>query len=522
MNRFESLQRVLGYVLVGVGAAWLWTSWQQQHIEKAKPVQQRRAARPVTALQSHVGVPSGRLVTLANDVLEVAIDRLGGGVVRADLLAYKKQLHGQEPMRLLSDQSQHFYVAQAGISGDQNCLFSPGQLRTRATDHAPAVVALMCQRAGVTFEKRYTLTKGRYVVEVQGQATNRSGHPWSARSYVQLRQRKPKQAHKGFMQMNTYTGPAYYTPDQHYVKLNYDAMEKRDLDVVGVNQAWVAMQQRYFLSAWVPEQGRAQDLFSRFDAPHALYTLGAYSSEKTLNPQDTLRVHQKLYVGPEIQKHLVKVAPGLELTIDYGWLWLISAWLFRAMTWIHRWVGNWGWSIVLLTAGIKLAFYRFSASSYRSMARMRTLKPKIDALQQRFSQDKEKLAQETMALYRREKINPMGGCLPILVQVPFFIALYWVLMESVQLRHAPFMGWIHDLSAKDPYYILPVVMGLSMLLQQRMTPTTDPKQAQIMMVLPVVFTFMFSQFPAGLVLYWVTNNALSILQQWWVTRHVQG
>jgi YidC/Oxa1 family membrane protein insertase len=318
-------------------------------------------------------------------------------------------------------------------------------------------------------------------------------------------------------QIGSFTGSSFGQPGKHrYKKVSFDDMKKQNLDV-DANGGWVAMQQHYFLTAWVPNQKSLNRLYTQSN--HEKFTIGSVSEQYTLEPQQSLNLSSQLYVGPEDTAVLKKLAPGLDLTVDYGWLWFLSDALFSIMKAIESVIGNWGWSIIFITILIKLMFYRLSASSYRSMANMRRLQPKLEQLKQRFGDDKAKFSQATMELYRQEKVNPLGGCLPILIQIPVFIALYWVLVESVELRHAPFMLWIHDLSASDPYHVLPLVMGLTLFIQQKLNPTPpDPAQAKVMMMMPVFMTILFWGFPAGLVLYWIVNNTLSILQQWWITK----
>ena len=283
---------------------------------------------------------------------------------------------------------------------------------------------------------------------------------------------------------------------------------------------WTAMQQHYFLSAWIPDQNQ-KSLFYTHMTGDGLYVVGSRGPELSVPAGSTLKSSAKLYVGPELTEQLKTLAPHLDMTVDYGWLWFISDILYWLLIKIQALIGNWGWAIIVLTLMIKLAFYPLSAASYRSMSKMRNLQPKIKQLRERYGEDRQKMTQETMELYRREKVNPFGGCLPILIQIPIFIALYWVLVESVQLRQAPFIFWIQDLAVKDPFYILPILMGITMILQQRMNPAPpDPTQAKIMMFLPVVFTVLFLNFPAGLVLYWVVNNTISMLQQGFIMRQV--
>jgi YidC/Oxa1 family membrane protein insertase len=292
-------------------------------------------------------------------------------------------------------------------------------------------------------------------------------------------------------------------------------MTKSSLDV-DVTSGWIAMQQHYFLTAWIPVAESKNKFYTR--ALNGDYTIGAVSQPVTLTPGQQQTVGSRLYLGPEITDTLKAIAPGLDLTVDYGWLWFISGILFSVMKAINSVVGNWGWSIVLVTVLIKMAFYKLSATSYKSMASMRRLQPKLQALRERYGDDKVKISQATMELYRQEKVNPLGGCLPVIIQIPVFIALYWVLLESVELRQAPFILWITDLASSDPWHVLPVIMGATMLIQQKLNPAPpDPMQAKIMMFLPILFTALFWNFPAGLVLYWIVNNTLSIAQQWYIT-----
>ena len=316
---------------------------------------------------------------------------------------------------------------------------------------------------------------------------------------------------------NSYTGASYSNPGQHrYKKVTFKDMSKGNLDAKATG-GWIAMQQHYFLTAWVPNQDVSGRFYTR--SFNGNYVIGSLSPTIELSPGQSDSVNARLYLGPEKTSLLKGIAPGLDLTVDYGWLWFISSVLFSVMKAIYSVVGNWGWSIVLVTFLIKLAFFRLSATSYKSMANMRKLQPKMQALRERYGDDKAKLSQATMELYKKEKLNPLGGCLPILVQIPVFIALYWVLIESVELRQAPFIFWIKDLATADPYHVLPLIMGVTMLIQQKLNPAPpDPMQAKVMMFLPVVFTALFWNFPSGLVLYWVVQNVLSILQQWFITR----
>ena len=311
-----------------------------------------------------------------------------------------------------------------------------------------------------------------------------------------------------------------YSPEEKYEKISFSNMENDDLSR-DISDGWLAMIQHYFLAGWVPPRDQVLRYYTRVNRGE--YVLGQSSPWVSVDAGGQALLENQLVVGPKTQKRLAPVAEGLELTVDYGWLTIISKPLFIALDWIHSVVGNWGWSIILLTLAIKLVFYKLSEASYRSMARMRKLQPEMKRLKERYPDDRQKMNQELMTLYKKEKINPLGGCLPILVQIPVFIALYWVLLESVELRQAPWMLWIQDLSERDPFYILPLLMGATMFLQQKLNPAPmDPIQQKIMMGLPLVFTVFFIFFPAGLVLYWVTNNTLSIAQQWVITRRIEA
>jgi YidC/Oxa1 family membrane protein insertase len=312
-----------------------------------------------------------------------------------------------------------------------------------------------------------------------------------------------------------------YSQEDKYEKIKFDAMRESNLNRT-VTGGWAAMIQHYFLAAWIPSQDETNTYYTKAPGDNR-YIIGMVGAVKTIAPGETGTLDARLYVGPKLQDHLQQVAKGLELTVDYGILTIISEPLFWVLKHIHSIVGNWGWSIIIITIMLKALFYKLSETSYKSMAHMRKVQPRLQALKERYGDDKQKLNEAMMKMYREEKINPLGGCLPILVQIPVFIALYWMLLESVEMRQAPFMLWIKDLSTADPYYVLPVLMGITMLIQHRLNPTPmDPIQARVMMILPIAFTFFFMFFPAGLVLYWVVNNTLSIAQQWYITRVVIG
>jgi YidC/Oxa1 family membrane protein insertase len=369
------------------------------------------------------------------------------------------------------------------------------------------------------FEKVYTFHRGRYVAEVAYRVQNQTAAAWKGRMYGQLQQAEWVDPESSYF-IHTFTGAALHTDQERYRKIAFQEIAHQPLALTSPG-GWAAMLQHYFVAAWVPPADGVNHFYTRMlEGPR--YVIGAMGPELEVPPGASAELPMRLYVGPKIQERLSEVAPGLELTLDYGIFWFLSQPLFWALDKIHDVVGNWGWAIIALTIGIKLTFYHLSATSYRSMARMRKLQPRLMELKERFGDDRQRMSQAMMELYRKEKVNPLGGCLPIVIQIPVFIALYWVLVESVELRQAPFVLWLNDLSDPDPYYVLPLLMGATMLVQQWLNPAPmDPLQQKVMMTLPIVFTVFFAFFPAGLVLYWTTNNALSIAQQWFITRRIE-
>jgi YidC/Oxa1 family membrane protein insertase len=366
-------------------------------------------------------------------------------------------------------------------------------------------------------KKEFVFTKGRYLIEVNYNIVNNSDVEFKGYLNTQLLRSSPTEDKSSVFHVGSYTGASYSNPGVHrFQKVSFSDMTKTNLDA-DAKGGWIAMQQHYFLSAWIPDSTSDNKFYTR--ALNNDYTIGAVSQALTIKPSEQKLIGSKLYIGPEITSELKEIAPALDLTVDYGILWFLSSFLFLLMKGIYNFVGNWGWSIVLVTVFIKLAFYRLSATSYKSMAGMRKLQPKLQALRERYGDDKAKISQATMELYKQEKVNPLGGCLPIVIQIPVFIALYWVLLESVELRQAPFIFWIRDLASADPYHVLPLIMGGTMFIQQKLNPAPpDPMQAKVMMALPILFTGLFWNFPSGLVLYWIVNNTLSIVQQWYITR----
>ncbi len=488
-----------------------------------------------TKSQAGSHIKSAKRIYVETKALKVEIDALGGDVRVLDLLEYPETNDkDSKPFRLLTDSSDKLFIAQSGFAAKRavanNSIVTAPNHKTvykiekdsyqlKNGDKAIRVKLFWLSPENILFTKIYEFKPDSYDIKVIHRVENRNRLPWHGNLYQQL-QRKDYKDEKQSSFIHTYTGGVIYSNEEKYEKINFSDMEDENLkrDIKG---GWAAIIQHYFLAAWIPPAESTQTYYSR-DLGNQLYLLGMKASkEMRVNGGESKEVVNTLYAGPKIQKHLEELAPGLELTVDYGMLTFIAKPIFWLMTVIHSVVNNWGWSIILLTLMIKLLFYKLSEASYKSMANMRKVQPRMAALKERYGDDRQKMNQAMMKMYKEEKINPLGGCLPILVQIPVFIALYWVLLESVELRQADWILWYTDLSTKDPYFILPLLMGISMFIQQKLNPAPiDPMQARIMSALPFVFTVFFAFFPSGLVLYWVVNNTLSIAQQWYITRHV--
>ena len=487
---------------------------------------------PVTAAQPAPAAPTSPaadadVVTVRTDVLAVRIDPRGGTIWQVSLTRYPIDIEEPDrPFVLMDDRAGLVYVAESGLVGAS----APNHHAVLSAERSSYELAPGTDRLdvrlhwqdenGVRIAKVFEFARDSYEIGVRYEIDNQSSLPWTGQAYGQFR-RVPPEDSGGLGTIYTYTGAVLSSPDKPYEKIDFDDMESEDLDRE-VRDGWMAMIQHYFASAWIPERSVAARYYTKA-LPSREFLAGFVGPAVTVAPGTSGETRLKLFAGPKVQDRLEAAAPGLKRTVDYGWLFFIAQPLYVALEFIHDYVGNWGWSIILLTFLIKLAFYHLSAASYRSMARMRKLSPKIQTLRDRHSGDRQKMNQAMMELYKKEKINPLGGCLPIVVQIPVFIALYWVLLETVELRHASFIFWLKDLAAHDPFFVLPLLMGASMFLQQRMSPTPpDPIQAKVMMFLPIIFTGFFLFFPSGLVLYWLVNNLLSIAQQWAITKRIEG
>ena len=489
----------------------------------ATPADVQSSALPETDLLKTTGY-----IDVQTDLFSVRIDTTGGDLRQADLLDYKATTaKDSPPFRLLNDTLPNLFIIQSGLRAGvgteptHHVVYTAAQQSFRMADDADELVVPLSwvSPEGVTVTKRYVFQRGSYAVGLQHEVVNNSGVDWHGRQYRQLQRTQVAETGQSSF-IYTYMGGVIYSPEEKYEKIKFDDMLDGDLDRT-ISDGWAAMLQHYFLGALVPARGE-QDRYYTKTLSNARYVIGMIAPTQTVPADSTALFETTVFIGPKLQDEMKQVAPGLELTVDYGLLTVLAQPLFWLLKTIHGFIGNWGWAIVVVTILIKLAFYKLSETSYRSMANMRKLAPRLQSLKERYGDDRQKLNQAMMDLYKKEKINPLGGCLPILVQIPVFIALYWVLLESVELRHAPFILWITDMSSPDPYYILPLLMGATMFIQQKLNPAPlDPIQAKVMMALPVVFTVFFAFFPSGLVLYWVVNNTLSIAQQWVITRRIE-
>ncbi len=462
------------------------------------------------------------------DLVTAEIDTAGGDIRRLELLHHPDKEDKSKPFTLLQSQYDHIYVAQSGLIGEglpshktrytaeaRSYDLGAGQDKIEVRLAAP-------ESEGVRVTKIYTFHRGSYLVDVSFEVANQGDaaiHPFS---YFQILRDSQPPAGSIFM-IPAYTGAALYTEEEKFKKIEFSALDKGNANYPkNADNGWIAMLQHYFLTAWLPQDKLPREYYAKRLGENE-YAAGVIVPVGVIEPGSTDTITVPLYAGPEEQTKLASIAPGLELTVDYGWLTVIGAPLFWLLSFFHSWTGNWGVAIILLTMSVKLAFFPLSAAGYRSMAKLRLVTPKLQRLREQHGNDRQRMHQAMMDFYKTEKINPMGGCLPILVQIPVFISLYWVLLASVELRYAPFALWIEDLSSPDPYYVLPVIMGISMFLQTKLNPpATDPIQAKVMQIMPFAFSIFFFFFPAGLVLYSLVNNVLSIAQQWQITRMIEA
>ena len=471
---------------------------------------------------------NGRIITLENDVFRLQINTAGGDVIRSELLKYDAELNSNKPFVLLQNTPEHQYVAQSGLIGKdgidtkaERALYQvEGDTFKLAEGQNELVVPFTYERNGVTYRKIFVLKRGEYAVAVNYEINNQSDAAIEVEPYAQLKHRLVDSSDS--IAMPTYTGGAYSSSETNYKKYSFSDMENADLSIQ-TKAGWVAVLQHYFVSAWIPNQDVDNQLYTRTDKANNVGSIGYRSPAVVIQPHSTETLTSKLWTGPKLQNEMAQVADHLDLTVDYGWAWFIAKPLFWLLTFIQQLVHNWGVAIICITLIVKAILYPLTKAQYTSMAKMRMLQPKLQEMRERFGDDRQRMSEEMMKLYRDEKVNPLGGCFPLLLQMPIFIALYWTFMEAVELRHAPFFGWIQDLSAQDPYYILPILMGASMFLLQKMSPTpaADPMQQKIMNFMPLMFMAFFLWFPAGLVLYWLVSNLITIIQQQLIYRGLE-
>ncbi|BDH47807.1 membrane protein insertase YidC [Salmonella enterica subsp. enterica serovar Choleraesuis] len=518
----------------------IWQAWEQDKNPQPQPQQTTQTTTTAAGSAADQSVPAsgqGKLITVQTDVLKMTINTRGGDVEQALLLTYPKELKSSEPFQLLETKPDFLYQAQSGLTGrdgPDNPANGPRPLYTAAQDsyvladgqNALTIPLSYTDSAGNTFTKNFTLKRGEYAVGVSYDVKNAGQKPLELSEFGQLKQTADLPKHRDTGSSNfalhTFRGAAYSTSDAKYEKYKFDKITDNDNLSVDSKGGWVAMLQQYFATAWIP-QGNGQNHFYTSDLGNGVAAIGFKAAPVLVQPGQNATINSTLWVGPEIQDKMAAVAPHLDLTVDYGWLWFISQPLFKLLKFIQSFVGNWGFSIIVITFIVRGIMYPLTKAQYTSMAKMRMLQPKIQAMRERLGDDKQRQSQEMMALYKAEKVNPLGGCFPLIIQMPIFLALYYMLMGSVELRHQPFALWIHDLSAQDPYYILPILMGLTMFFIQKMSPTTvtDPMQQKIMTFMPVIFTVFFLWFPSGLVLYYIVSNLVTIIQQQLIYRGLE-
>ncbi len=532
-------KRLVVFIIFSLSILLLWQKWQVAHTPQVQEAQQESAAptpdakltgKPQASGQGAVDASAelqkGQTISVKTDVMQAGISTIGGDLRELDLLRYRDAKDPGKPYSFLHDEGARIYVAQSGLIGDglptHKTPYTSGSMKYELQPGADTLEVRLeaPENAGYKVEKIYTFHRNSYVVDVSYDIRNTGAAAIQPFAYFQLlRDGEPPEGASRFAK--TYTGAAVYTDKSKFVKADFADIAKGKTNYpTNDDNGWVAMIQHYFVTAWLPKDRAKREYYTRQLSPD-LYSAGVVLPVGSIQPGKDGRITVPLYAGPQEQNLLARTAPGLDLVVDYGWVTVIAKPLFWFLSLLYSWVHNWGAAIILLTVCIKLIFFPLSAASYKSMARMRALSPKLQVLKEQYGEDKQRMNQAMMELYKTEKVNPLGGCLPIAVQIPVFIALYTVLLSTVELRNAPFMLWIQDLSLPDPYYVLPLIMGITMLLQTKMNPAPpDPIQAKVMQIMPIAFSIFFFFFPAGLVLYWLVNNVLSISQQWYITRMI--
>ncbi|MCA1248700.1 membrane protein insertase YidC [Massilia oculi] len=541
----ELNKRTVLWIVFAISLIVLWNNWMvangkqslfspappaAQVAQQAKPndvpAAAQQGAGAVPGAAAPAAAPASQRVTIATDVVKVDIDTLGGVIKRLELLKFADEIDKNKNKVLFDVGGKNTYLGQTGLIGQTPAGVLPnhqtpftvrGGAPTRDANGNVQLV-LDAEQGGVRLTKTFTFKKGDYTIGLRHDVTNLSAAPVQPSLYLQLQHDGNKPANDSWF-MSSYTGPTLYTAEDKYQKLSFEDIEKGNAEhSAKANNGWVAISQHFFVSAFIPADKAQRDIYTKKIATN-LYAIGTVQPLGNVAPGATVSTDSRLYSGPQDEKTLETITPGLELVKDYGMLTIIAKPIFWVMDHLHALLGNWGWTIVALTVLIKLAFFPLSAAGYRSMAKMRVVTPKMQAIRERYKNDPQKMQQATMELYKTEKINPLGGCLPILVQMPVFFALYWVLQSSVEMRGAPWVGWITDLTQPDPFFILPIIYAVSMFITTKLNPQpADPVQAKMMLFMPLAFSVIFFFFPSGLVLYWVVNNILSIAQQWVITK----
>ena len=549
-------QRLIALVVFSFSALLLWDAWQKHDAPKvahpaATTIPAAPSSTPATTATSSTSsptaptpqsaapqmptaspaVPVGEPVLVHTDLYDAVISPVGGDIQKLTLQQVHSALDRAKPLTLMEPAPEHYFTIQSGLLGEglpnHKTVYQPQQRNYSLPAGADTLeVRLKAQASnGVEVVKRVTFHRNSYVIDIAYEIANKSDHPVSPWGYFQFLRdaNSPSQEAaqtSSFAGVTTFTGPALYTEESKFTKIDFKDVEKgKPIPVIKAKDGWIGIVQHYFVSAWLLKPGAEREFYS--EKVDSLYRTGLKVPAGTIAPGSAATLAVQAYIGPQETERLEKAAPGLELVVDYGWLKVLAVPIFIFLKWIHAIVGNWGWSIIIVTILIKLVFYRLTAMSGRSMAKMRKLAPRMKTLQERYKDDRPALSQAMMELYKKEKVNPAAGCFPILIQMPFFFAFYWVLVESVEMRQAPFALWLQDLSAHDPFYVLPALMAAAMFFQTRMSPAPpDPVQARMMQIMPLVFAAFLVVFPAGLVLYQLTNTSLSILQQWRINKIV--
>ncbi|MDF1829490.1 MULTISPECIES: membrane protein insertase YidC [Cycloclasticus] len=538
-------QRTLLFAALAFIAVLIWQAWQKDYVLPQQIQQQVQSE----GVNSSTDVPNvakseplptgvnqetepkdlalkGGVIEVITDVYELKIDKVGGNIVNLYLTQYPDTKGLEETVQLLNNTPSKTFVVESGLivqngeSPNHHALWSASDSQYVMTDDELRVPLTWKNESGIEVTKTYVFSKGSYKVDVETSIENNGSNSWSAREYLQIK-RNDYADKKANSMIYTYTGGVLYTDEDKYQKIDFDDMEDENLSQEATG-GWAGMIQHYFGVAWVPEKENNYTYYTKALSA-GKYVIGAYSPMTVVEPGQRKTINSVLFAGPKLQEQLKEIAPGLELMVDYGKLTIIAEPIFWLLSFFYDFVGNWGVAIIMVTFTIKALFFKLSEKSYKSMAHMKLVQPRIVALKERYGDDKQQLNKAMMELYKTEKINPLSGCLPILIQIPVFIALYWTLLESVELRQAPFALWIDNLSAADPYFILPVIYGITMFFQQRLNPApVDPMQKKVMQMLPIMFTGFFAFFPAGLVLYWIVNNLLTIAQQTVIMKRIES